>query len=129
MPATPSYEENAEEVLDEMMREEPVAPGFYEAKMTTTWNFPDGTSPSTNAYVENVPDNTNDVYFDLSLRSTGDIIYQSPVIPLGSHLSDITLNQDLDAGTYPCVVTYYLVDAEQRVVDSLRMGVQVIVES
>jgi len=122
-------EDNAEEVFERMMSEEPVTAGFYEAKMTMTWNFPDGLSASPNAYVENVPNNSNDVYFDLSLRDTGEIIYESPVIPLGSHLDGITLNRDLDAGSYSCVVTYYLVDAEQNVVDSLRMGVRVIVES
>lgn len=121
-------EDNVEEVLDRMMSE-PVEAGFYEAKMTTTWNFPDGASVSPNAYVENVPNNTNDVYFDLELNGTGEIIYESPVIPRGSHLSDIKLNRDLDAGSYSCVMTYYLVDAEQRVVDSLRMGVRVVVES
>jgi len=124
-------EGNADEVLDQIMSEEsePVGTGFYEVRMTTVWNFPDGASASENAYVENVPSNSNAVYFDVELRDTGEILYESPVIPLGSHLRNITLNRDLDAGSYPCVLTYYLVDEEQRVVDSLRMGLQVIVES
>jgi len=124
-------EDNAEELLDQIMSEEsePVGTGFYEVKMTTTWNFPDGASAAENAYVENVPTNTNDVYFNVELRDTGEVLYESPVIPLGSHLRDITLERDLDAGSYPCVLTYYMVDEEQRVVDSLRMGLQVVVEN
>lgn len=122
-------EDNADEVLDQIMGEEPMEDGFYEVKMTTTWNFPDGASASPNAYVENVPSNTNDVYFDVELRDTGEILYESPVIPLGAHLRDIKLDRDLEPGSYSCVLTYYLVDEDQQAVDSLRMGLQVIVEN
>jgi hypothetical protein len=79
--------------------------------------------------VENVPSNTNDVYFDVELRDTGEILYESPVIPLGAHLRDIKLDRDLEPGSYSCVLTYYLVDENQQAVDSLRMGLQVIVEN
>jgi hypothetical protein len=121
-------EDNAEAVYEEMVNAEPVEVGYYEAKMSTTWHFPDGTSPSYDAYVENVPENSHDVYFDVELRTTGEVIYASPVIPRGLHLKDFALDTDLDAGTYDCVIHYYLVDAEQREVDSLLMAVQVVVE-
>ena len=121
-------EENAEEMAVEILnREEAMVPGTYEVTMNSTWNFQDGTSISDNAYVENSTANTNSVYFDLQLDDTGNIIYESPVIPVGSYLKDIKLDTDLDAGTYECTLTYHLVDEEQNTLATLRMAVTVVV--
>ena len=123
-------EENVEAIVEEA-EEAPATPvGSYEATMNMTWNFPDGSSPSSNAYVENTESNINDVYFDLQMRDTGETLYESPVIPVGQRLTgdQITLNRDLNAGTYRCVVVYHLVDDAQRTLATLNMGVTVIVE-
>lgn len=121
-------EENAEEMAEEILnRNETVVPGTYEVTMNSTWNFQNGTSSSDNAYVENSTTNTNPVYFDLQLDDTEEIIYESPIIPVGSYLEDIKLDKDLEAGTYDCTLTYHLVDEEQNTLATLRMAVTVVV--
>lgn len=120
-------EENAEEVAEEIINRETVAPGTYRVTMNSTWNFKDGTASSDNAYVENSTANTNPVYFDLQLADTEEVIYESPVIPVGSYLDDIKLDTDMDAGTYDCVLIYHLVDEEQSTLSTLRMAVTVVV--
>lgn len=121
--------ENAEEVLDDMMNQDYIEPGYYSASMSTTWHFATGDAVSEDAYVENVPENTNDVYFDLVLaENEEEVLLKSPVIPRGSELNDIALDKSLSAGTYDCVLIYHLVDEEQNTVSTLRVGVTVIVE-
>ena len=97
--------------------------------MNLTWHFPDGSSPSTDVYVENVERNTNDVYFDLLLWETDEVIYESPIIPLGQRLTSLTLDRPLEAGMYPCVVEYHVVDENQNTLGTLRMSVTVVVEN
>ena len=84
---------------------------------------------SYDAVVENVEKNTNDVYFDVELSDTEETIYESPVIPRGSHLEALTLDKELEAGTYDCVLTYHLIDEDQNTVSTLRMGLTVMVEN
>lgn len=123
-------QENAEEVVSEMISQEYVPPGYYSASMTTTWHFETGDSVSEDAYVANKEENTNDVYFDLYLDGQEDEpILQSPIIPRGSELENITLDKKLDAGTYDCVMIYHLVDSEQKTVSTLRVGLIIIVEN
>ncbi len=120
-------EENAEKVAEEIINQKTVAPGSYQVTMNSTWNFQDGASSSDNAYVENATANTNAVYFDVQLSDSEEIIYESPIIPVGSHLDDIKLDKDLDAGTYDCVLIYHLVDDEQNTLATLRMAIKVVV--
>lgn len=122
-------ENNVNDVLDAMSEEqEQVQTGSYRAIMNTTWNFRDGTSASDNAYVENSTDNTNDVYFDVELADTEEIIYSSPVIPRGSYLEKFALDKDLDAGTYDCIITYHLIDDDQNTLSTLKMTLIIVVE-
>lgn len=118
--------ENVDKVVQQLP--EAVAPGSYEVTMNMKWNFPDGKSPSSNAYVENVVGNTNDVYFDVIRSDTGETIYESPLLPLGSHLEQITLDKDLDAGTYDCVIVYHLVDEDQNSLSTVRLTLTIIIE-
>lgn len=121
-------QDNAKDMLKEMEETKHVRPGNYEAKMNSTWHFADGASASSDAYVENVRSNTNDVYFDVMLADTGEVILESPIIPIGSYMKDITLDKDLDAGTYDCVLVYHLVDQDQNTVGTLRMAITIIIE-
>ena len=120
-------EDNVREVMEELP--EPVQPGYYEVSMNLNWTFPDGASPSSNAFVENLPGNSNDVYFDVQLRDTGETIYESPLIPLGEQLSSVTLDRNLPAGSYDCVVVYHLVDESQRTISTVSMGMVVTIEN
>lgn len=122
-------EENVEEMVEEMMEEPEVdIPQYYSVSMNMTWNFPDGASPSTNAYVENMAENETPVYFDVIRNDTQETIYQSPVIPLGGTLRNFMLDTDLDAGTYDCTCVYHLIDDNQRTLTTLNMAMTVVVE-
>ena len=119
-------QDNVEEVVQEMVDEDYVEPGYYEASMTTTWTFATGSDVSDDAYVANVAGNTNDVYFDVVLAENEDqVIYKSPVIPRGGELESIALDTPLDAGTYDCVCIYHLIDDEQNTISTLRVGITV----
>lgn len=123
-------EDNAEQVAEEILNEPPVAMGYYEVSMNFSWMFPDGESPSSNAYVENKATNTNAIYFDVVLEEDESVVlYESPVLPLGTRINEIALAQDLDAGTYPCVIIYHLVDDQQRTLSTLRMNLEIVVNS
>lgn len=120
-------EDNVEEVIAQM-QEQPTAPGYYEVMMNTTWNFPNGEEPSSNAYVKNVETNTNSVYFDVTLADTEETILASPILPVGSYLDNITLDTVLSAGTYDCLLTYHLLNDENRSIATLKMTLTIVIE-
>ena len=122
-------QENLDEILKDMAEDEFVPVGSYQARMSSDWVFADGTSASENAYVENVAANSHDVYFDIMLSDTNERIYASPVLPIGSHLEAITLDKDLDAGTYDCIMKYHLVDEEQNTVSTVSFALTIIVQN
>ena len=120
--------QNAEQVVADMIDQEYVAPGYYNAQMTTTWHFQTGDAVSEDAYVANDAGNTNDVYFDVFLAEDEDTpILESPIIPRGAEFNDIALDKPLDAGTYDCVMVYHLVGEEQNSISTLRVGLTIIV--
>jgi hypothetical protein len=123
------HEDTVGEQVERIIRQPPVEPGYYQASMTLDWVFPDGSSPSENAVVRNEENNTNDVYFDIMLRDSREVIYESPVIPLGSYIDNITLDKDLDAGTYRCIIVYHLLDENQKTISTLNMGLTITVEN
>lgn len=125
-------ESNAESVADQMAEEgqKYVEPGYYTVSMDTDWHFSRGDVVSDDARVDNLKENTNDVYFDVFLAGNEEeAIYQSPVIPRGSYLEKIELNKPLDKGTYDCVMVYHLVDEEQETISTLRIAFTITVDS
>jgi hypothetical protein len=123
--------ENIEDVVEQTQKdiEEYIPPGYYEAQMNYVWHFATGDSPSYDARVRNSASNTNPVYFDVFMADDEEhVIYKSPVIPLGSELNKFTLDEDLEEGTYDCVIKYHLVDDDQNTISTIRFTVTVIVE-
>ena len=121
-------EQNAEEVAEEMVDAQFTEPGYYTVNMATEWHFATGDAVSPDARVDNVAGNTNPVYFDLFLDGNEEEpIYRSPVIPVGSFLEHIALEQPLEAGTYDCVMVYHL--EEQNTISTLRVTIRIIVEA
>lgn len=102
--------ENVKQIRDELETAQKTALGSYEVYMNTTWTFKDASSPSTDAIVGNKATNTNTVYFTISLKDDSSQVFKSPYIPVGNNLEHIVLDESLKAGTYPAVITYYLVD-------------------
>lgn len=120
-------EENVEKVLSEI--EERVPAGSYQVGMNSTWYFEDGKAHSDNAYVENATANTNPVYFDITRSDTEETIFESPIIPVGSYLDDIALDEELSAGTYDCVMTYHLLDDKEETISTVRVGLKIVVQN
>lgn len=121
-------QDNVEQVVEEMAQAPTVETGYYEASMNTTWTFATGSDVSEDAYVANVEGNTNDVYFDVVLaEDENQVIYKSPVLPIGSELQDIALDTPLDAGTYNCICIYHLIDDEQNTISTVRVGITIVV--
>ncbi len=121
-------EENVEEILAQIDEKESVPVGYYETIMNSTWHFDNGSTPSDNAYVENATTNTNAVYFDVTRADTEETIYESPILPIGSHLENIALDTELSSGTYDCLVTYHLLDEENKSISTLKVTVTIVVD-
>jgi len=119
-------EKNVDKVI-EQLGEERTAPGSYEVTMNTTWNFPSGDAASENAYVKNAEANTNSVYFDVTLEETGETIFESPIIPVGSWLDNITLDSVLEDGIYDCVITYHLLDEEEQSISTVKLTLKIVI--
>ena len=115
--------ENADEIKDSL--DDEIEGASYTTCMTIDWNFHDGKSASTTAYVENRTVNTHTVYFDVHLNSTGEMVYSSPYLPLGSKLEKFALDVDLPAGDYPATVTYVLVDEDYNEVSAVSVAITI----
>jgi hypothetical protein len=104
-------EDSGEEIMNQMREE--VAEGMFECQMSMSWSFPDGKSASEDAYVANSTNNTHPIYFDVILDGTEEVIYSSPVMPVGTELTGFKLDKELDAGTYEATVMYNLLKDEE----------------
>lgn len=109
-------EANVKEIQGEI--QEKVAKGMFMTHMNTTWIFPDGKSPSSNAVMGNASGNNYPFWFTVSLPDTSEIIYESGLLPVGTQLAELKLNKDLGKGSYPAVVTIHMVDENGDEVDS-----------
>jgi hypothetical protein len=112
-------EDNLNEIVSEM--EEKVARGMFETYMNTTWTFPDGASASSDAVMGNSASNNFPFWFTVTLSDTGEVVYTSSLLPIGSELAEIVLDKDLNAGPYPALITIHMVDEEGEEVES-NMG-------
>ncbi len=121
--------ENVDEIIAEMDMAAKTQPGQYEVTMNSTWEFDSGDVASSNAYVENSTANNNSVYFDVALADSEEIIFESPIIPVGSHLESITLDKTLAAGSYDCVLTYHLLDDNDEPISKLNIAVTIVIHN
>lgn len=122
--------DNVEQVIAQLEEDDYTPVGSYEVKMNTEWTFPDGSSASPNAYVENSVTNQNTVYFKIVLDDASQKeIYKSPYLEVGSHLEDIQLDEVLEAGTYSAVLTYYLVDHEFNDISQVSISITLTIQN
>ena len=102
----------------------------HDVKMNSTWTFSDGRAYSKDAFVENPSSNINSVYFDIKVNGYAESIFTSPVLPVGSHIENITLDKALKAGTYNCTLTYTLLSKDGKdSVGTLQMALKIIIGS
>lgn len=120
--------ENAEKVVTELAEKERTPVGSYRVTMNSTWNFSNSASASDNAYVENSEANTNSVYFDVVRTDTNETILESPILPVGTYWDEITLDSELPAGTYDCVLTYHLLNENDEPISKVNVGLTIVVE-
>lgn len=80
--------------------------GMFEVNMNTIWNFPNGNSASSDAYLANGAANRLPISFEIILDE--EVIYTSTVIPVGNKIKEIVLDKDLEAGIYEAVCRYTL---------------------
>lgn len=99
-------EESARNVMDEMREE--VVEGMFECQMSMNWTFDNGAAESRDAYVSNSVNNTHPILFDVYLNDTQELVYSSPVLPVGASLTNFKLDKELPAGEYEATVMYEL---------------------
>lgn len=99
-------ESNYKQIQEDMADE--VAEGYFETYMNTTWTFADGTSESQDAVLGNSPNNTKPIRCEVVLDDTGEVVYKTEVLPVGTVLDPFKLEKDLDAGTYEATCQIYL---------------------
>lgn len=120
-------EDNVDEVLAQ--KDEPVVAGYYNCTMNVEWHFEDSSKPSYDAYVLNSTMNTHTVYFDVNLEATNQLVYSSLYIPVGAEVDEIQLSSELEAGTYPAIVTYHLVDEDNNELSTVAVTVTLYIEN
>lgn len=118
-------EDNADDIMDDMA--DKVAEGMFECKMSTTWTFEDADSVSQNAYVANVESNRYTICFDVYQTDTNELLYSSPLLPVGTELNDVKLEKELSAGDYDAVVMYTLVDENNEEVSTVGFNITISV--
>ena len=120
---------NVEEIQEQLSPEDYVPTGAYKVNMNTNWVFPDGNSPSSNAYISNDAENLNTVYFTITPASDPDmILYTSPMLTPGSKLNDITLDKPLSVGIYQAILTYHLVDDDEQEISTVAVNLTISVD-
>ena len=79
--------------------------------MNTSPVFADGTSKGSLMIVNEEVNNYPQVV-EISRDDTGELIYKSGAIPVGSKIESAKLSVDLDPGTYKCTALFYNVDPD-----------------
>ncbi len=119
--------DNVDTVMEDMT--DKVEEGMFECMMTTEWTFENGDSESPNAYVANVENNRYTIYFDVYEKETNELLYSSPLLPVGTEIRNIKLDKKLAAGEYKAVVMYSLVDDDEQEVSSAGFNITISVNN
>lgn len=88
-----------------------VEEGMINISMNTSPNFRDGTAEG-NLMIVNEGINRYPQVVEISRNDTGEMIYKSGAIPVGSKIEHAKLSVDLPAGTYDCTAMFYNVDPD-----------------
>jgi hypothetical protein len=115
-------EENVRDIMEDIHAK--VELGMFMTHMNTVWTFRDSDAPSHDAVMGNSASNNFPFWFTVTLLSTGDIIFTSGLLPLGSQIAEIKLDTDLPAGTHEAYVSIHLVDNDGNPIDA-SMGINI----
>lgn len=95
-----------------------VAKGMIDIKMTRNWVFEDG-GRSSNAYLANSERNSYDLRFEITLEDTGEVIMESPDVPIGSCIENFPLSVTLEPGEYNIVIAHQQIENDE-VINTVR---------
>ena len=90
---------------------EKVEQGMINISMNTSPVFADGTSEG-NLMIVNEGINNYPQIVEITRNDTGELIYKSGGIPVGSKIENAKLDVDLPAGTYECTAMFHSVDPD-----------------
>lgn len=102
-------EADTDKIVDAL--NEKVEQGMINISMNTTPTFQNGSSAG-NLMIVNESVNNYPQVVEILRNDTGEVIYKSGAIPVGSKLETAKLSADLDAGTYECTALFYNVDPD-----------------
>lgn len=119
-------ESNVDNIMSELS--DKVEEGMFECMMSTSWTFEDGASASPNSYVANVESNLHAIFFDVYIDQTEELIYSSPILPVGSEIRGIKLDKELSAGDYDAIVMYTLVNEDYEEVSTVGFRITITVK-
>lgn len=120
-------EDNVQEMMSEM--EDKVEEGMFECLMTTTWTFTSADAEAEDAYVANATGNQYTFYFDVYESGTEELLYSSPMIPVGSEMHGIKLDKELSAGEHEAVVRYTMVDENYEEVSTVGFYITILINN
>jgi hypothetical protein len=85
--------------------------GMFHISINPSPVFQDGASEG-NLEIENVPNNRYSMLVRITLADTGDEVYDSGLIDPNYHIQKDVLSEELAAGEYPAVASFYAYDTE-----------------
>ncbi len=103
-----------------------VKKGMIDVKMTQNWVFEDG-GKSSNAYLANSERNSYDLRFEITLDDTGEVIMESPDVPIGSCIENFPLSVTLDPGEYNVVIAHQQVENDE-IINTVRTTAVITVQ-
>lgn len=114
--------ENVEEITAQIA--EKVQRGMFETHMNVVWTFPDGRSPSSDAVMGNSANNHYPLYFTVTLSDTGETVFTSGLMPVGTRIAEITLDRELPRGDYDAIVGINMIDDDGMPMEG-NMGINI----
>ena len=90
---------------------EKVADGMINISMNASPVFSDGESAGS-LMIVNEDINRYPISVEITRNDSGEVIYTSKAVPVGSKIESDTLDVDLDAGTYECTAMFFNLDPD-----------------
>ena len=104
------FEGKSKEEIQAALNEE-VAKGMMNISIAASITFADGSSEG-EARIENIAANPMDQKVVITLKDSGETVYESAAIAPDQHIQTIKLTKDLDPGQYAAVATFTGYDRE-----------------
>lgn len=108
--ANDDFSEKSKEEIEKELNEK-VQAGYINISMNLAPEFETGTSEG-NLMIVNEDINNYPQVVQIYVKDSGELVYESKLIPVGTKIDTGKLLVDLDKGEYPCVAYFHNVDPE-----------------